>query len=78
MEIKILGTGCPKCKALTEKVQSIARDNGISIQLEKVTDITEILKYGVMMTPGVVVNGEVKAAGKIPKDDEILIWLSQP
>ena len=75
MEVKILGTGCPKCKALAEKVQFIAQENGLPIKLEKVTDLTEIMNYGVMMTPAIVVSGEVKAAGKIPKDDDILKWL---
>jgi len=75
MEVKVLGTGCPKCNALEEKVRSIARENNISIQLEKVKDINQIMDYGVMMTPGLVVNGEVKSTGKIPKDEEILKWL---
>ncbi len=75
MEVKVLGTGCPKCNALEEKVRSIAQENNISIQLEKVKDLNKIMDYGVMMTPGLVVNGEVKSTGKIPKDEEILKWL---
>ena len=75
MEVKVLGTGCPKCNALEEKVRSIAGKNGITIQLEKVKDLNDIMEYGVMMTPGLVVNGEVKSTGKIPKDEEILKWL---
>ena len=77
MEVKILGTGCPKCRALAEKVENIAAVNRIKIQLEKVTDINDILHYGVMMTPGLVINGVVVAAGKIPKDEQILEWLSE-
>ncbi|MFC1568677.1 thioredoxin family protein [bacterium] len=76
MEIKILGTGCPKCKALAEKVTALATENQIEINLEKVTDINQILEYGIMMTPGLVINGEVKFAGKIPSDQKILEWLS--
>lgn len=75
MDVKILGTGCPKCKALADKVRSLADEYEIDVDIEKVTDLTKITEYGVMMTPGLVVDGEVKIAGKVPQDEDILRWL---
>ena len=75
MEVKILGTGCPKCKFLEERVRKVAVDNNISIDVEKVTDINDIMSYGIMMTPGLVVDGNVKSTGKIPSNEQILGWL---
>jgi len=69
--IQILGTGCPKCKKLAENAEAAAKALGIAYTIEKVTDITEIMKFGVMMTPALVVDGQVKAAGKVPNADEI-------
>ena len=75
MNIKVLGTGCPKCKYLEERVRKVAADNNIDIDVEKVTKINDIMSYGVMMTPGLVVEGDVKSSGKIPSDEQILSWL---
>lgn len=75
MQIKVLGTGCPKCIALEERVKKVAEQNNINIDLEKVTNIKDIMSYGVMMTPGLVVDGVVKSAGKIPSEDQILEWM---
>ena len=75
MQVKVLGTGCPKCKFLEDRLKKVADDNGIEIELEKVTDINEIISYGVMMTPGLVVNGEVKISGQIPSEDQVLGWI---
>jgi small redox-active disulfide protein 2 len=75
-EIKILGTGCPKCKKLAELAETAARELNIEYRLEKVTDINKIMEFGVMVTPALVVDGEVKTAGKIPKPDEIKKMLS--
>jgi len=69
--IQILGTGCPKCKALAANAEAAAKALGIEYTIEKVTDITEIMKFGVMMTPALVVDGQVKVAGKVPNADEI-------
>lgn len=69
--IKILGTGCKKCNDLAEKVKAVADSMGIEYEFEKVTDIAKIVSYGVMTTPALVVNGEVKVSGKIPSADEI-------
>ena len=65
-KIQILGAGCPKCKKLSENAEAAAKAMGIEYELEKVTDINEIMKMGVMMTPALVVDGEVKVVGKVP------------
>ena len=70
-KLQILGTGCPKCKKLAEVTEQAAKDVGIEYELVKVTDIDDILKFGVMMTPALAVDGEVKVAGKVPSVDEI-------
>ncbi|MFC1550204.1 thioredoxin family protein [Candidatus Neomarinimicrobiota bacterium] len=77
MNIKVLGTGCMKCKSLEEKVRQIAQDNNLVIDVEKVTDLNKIMDYRIMMTPGLVVNGEVKSSGRVPKDSEILKWIKE-
>jgi len=70
-KIQILGTGCPKCKKLAENTEAAAKELGIEFEIEKVTDINEIMKFGVMMTPALVVDGDVKVVGKVPSPDEI-------
>jgi small redox-active disulfide protein 2 len=70
-KIQILGTGCPKCKKLTENAEAAAKALGIEYTIEKVTDINEIMKFGVMMTPALAIDGQVKSVGKIPSPDEI-------
>lgn len=70
-KLQILGTGCPKCKALTENTEAAAKKLGIEYEIEKVTDINEIMKFGVMLTPALAVDGEVKVVGKVPPPDEI-------
>ncbi len=75
-KLQILGTGCPKCKALAENVEAAAKELGIEYELEKVTDINEIMKFGVMMTPALAVDGEVKVVGKVPSTEEIKEMLS--
>jgi small redox-active disulfide protein 2 len=75
-KVQILGTGCPKCKLLYEVAQRVVRENAIEAEVTKVEDINEIIRLGVMMTPALVVDGEVKAAGKVPKPDEIKSMLS--
>ncbi len=71
MKIQILGSGCPKCKALSENVLKAVEQAGVDAEVEKVTELAEIMKFGVMMTPGLVVDGEVKSAGKLLSPDEI-------
>jgi small redox-active disulfide protein 2 len=76
MRIQILGTGCPKCKKLSENAETAARELGLEHDLEKITDINEIMKFGVMMTPGLAVDGDVKVVGKVPSVEEIKELLS--
>lgn len=71
MEIKILGTGCPKCEKLAEQVRLAADELELDCQIEKVEDIQQIMTYGVMMTPALVVDGQVKVTGKVPSLDDI-------
>jgi small redox-active disulfide protein 2 len=71
MKIQILGTGCAKCKQLTENAETAAREMGLDYQLEKVTDITDIVQFGVMMTPALAVDGRVKLAGRVATPAEI-------
>jgi len=70
-KIQILGTGCAKCKKLTEHAEKAAQELGIDYEIEKVTDIMEIASFGVMMTPGLVIDGKVKTTGKITSAEEI-------
>lgn len=71
MEIKILGTGCPKCKNLEKLTREVVAQNGIDATVTKVEDIYQIMKYGVMTTPALVVNEKVEIKGRIPSADEI-------
>ena len=71
MKIEILGTGCAKCKALEENVKKAVAEAGVFAQVEKVEDIVKIMDYGVMNTPGLVINGEVKSTGKLLNSEEI-------
>jgi len=72
ISIKILGTGCPKCKQTTALVQEVVNENNIIATIEKVEDIMEIINYEVMSTPAIVVNEEVKIKGRVPSKEEIL------
>jgi len=76
MKLQILGTGCPKCKKLTENAEAAAKALGVDYELEKVTDVNEIMKFGVMMTPALAVDGEVKVAGKVAGVEDIKKLLS--
>jgi len=69
--IKILGTGCPKCEQLAKNVMLAVHQLGMQAEVVKVTNIQEIMKYGVMLTPGLVIDEQVKSAGKVPSADEI-------
>ena len=71
MKIEILGTGCPKCKKLTELTEQAAKELGLDYEIVKVTDINQIMGFGVMMTPALVVNDEVKLSGRLPNIEEI-------
>ncbi|HSN57984.1 MAG TPA: thioredoxin family protein [Clostridiaceae bacterium] len=71
MEIKILGTGCDKCKKLEANANAAVRELGIEASVEKVEDLVQIMKYGVMSTPGLVINNVVKSVGKVMSVDDI-------
>ena len=73
--IKVLGTGCANCKATLKLIEDVAKAKGVDIQLEKVEDITAIVGYGVLSTPGVVVDGKVVHSGGLPSRDKVLGWL---
>ena len=75
MEIKVLGPGCAKCQQTEEHVKKAVTEAGVDARIEKVTDVMEIAKCGVFMTPAVIVDGEVKSVGKIPGKEEIKSWL---
>jgi small redox-active disulfide protein 2 len=76
MDIKILGPGCPKCQQTEKIVKEVVQEVGVTATVEKVTDVMEIAGYGVFGTPAVVVDGEVKSVGKVPKPAEITSWIS--
>jgi small redox-active disulfide protein 2 len=71
MKIQILGTGCSKCKSLTANAERAVQELGLGAVVEKVTDIREIMTFQILMTPGLVIDGKVKTAGRIPSPDEI-------
>ena len=71
MKIQILGTGCAKCNALTMVTEKAAQSIGLPYELEKVTDLKQIMAFGVMLTPALVVDGKVRVAGKVPNLNEL-------
>jgi small redox-active disulfide protein 2 len=71
MKIQILGTGCARCKTLTVNAEKAVHELGLKTEIEKVTDIKDIMKFQILMTPGLVIDGKVKAAGRIPSPEEI-------
>ena len=84
MKLQILGTGCPKCHALTTATEQAAQSLGLAYELEKITDLNRIMSFGVMMTPALVLNGKVQVSGKVPSVAELrtilqlAVGLTQP
>ena len=76
MDIKVLGTGCANCKNTVALIDEVAKAKGVSITLGKVEDIKDIMGYGVMSTPGVVIDGKVVHAGGVPSRDKVAQWLA--
>ena len=76
MKIEILGPGCPKCKKLYENTQEALQKTGVAADVVKVTKLSDISNYGVMLTPAIVIDGRVKAVGKVPSTEEIAGWLA--
>jgi len=77
MKIEILGMGCPKCKMLYANAQAAVKEAGVKAEVVKVEDMDKITDYGVMMTPALVIDGEVKTSGKILSSEEIKKWLKK-
>ena len=77
MEIKVLGPGCAKCSKTEKLVQEVIKETGVNATIEKVSDMMQIASYGVFGTPSVIVDGEVKCTGKVPKKDDIKKWLGK-
>ncbi len=75
MKIKVLGTGCSKCRKLYAEAEKAVAQSGQPAELEKVEKIDDIMKYGVLMTPALVIDEEVKASGRIPPTSEIISWI---
>jgi small redox-active disulfide protein 2 len=71
MKIQILGPGCAKCTKLMDTATTAAKELGLDCEIEKISDLNQIMSFGVMMTPGLVVNGEVKSVGKVPSLEEM-------
>lgn len=76
MKVEILGVGCTKCNKLYELVQDVVKKQGIGAEVVKVEDLKVFASYGVFMTPALVIDGEVKVAGKVPKEADVAKWLS--
>lgn len=77
MKIQILGTGCPKCRMLEEHARQAIKELGVSAEIEKVTDIEEIMRFGVMVTPALAINGSLKAAGRVLTKDQIADFIKK-
>ncbi|MCX6761894.1 MAG: thioredoxin family protein [Candidatus Moranbacteria bacterium] len=77
MNIKILGTGCPNCKKLEASIKQALEELKIEAKMEKITDIAEIMSYGVMSLPALVIDGEVKLSGRIPDEEEFKTLFSE-
>ena len=77
MKIQVLGSGCPKCKQLAANVEQAVKESGIEAEVEKVSNLADIMKFGVMMTPGLVIDGEVKSVGKVLSPAEIAQMLTK-
>ncbi|HIH73751.1 MAG TPA: thioredoxin family protein [Methanosarcina sp.] len=77
MKIEILGTGCAKCKKTKEAIEKVLKQTGVEAEVIKVEDIEKIMSYGVMITPAVVIDGDVKLAGKVPDEKDIRKWIAK-
>jgi small redox-active disulfide protein 2 len=77
MDIKVLGPGCPKCQETERLIREVVAESSVDAKIEKVTDLMKIAGYGVFGTPAVVVDGQVKSVGKIPKKEEIKTWIGE-
>jgi small redox-active disulfide protein 2 len=76
LTVKVLGSGCENCKRLEAAVRKVVDERGLQAEIEKVTDYAEIMKWPILSTPGLVVNGKLVSAGRIPSESEIAAWLT--
>ena len=77
IEVKVLGSGCARCKELEKMCLNVAAENNIDADIQKISDLKEIMSYGIMQTPGLVINGKVKLAGKLPNAPTLLHWMQE-
>jgi len=77
INVKVLGSGCANCKRLEATVRKVVEARGVQAEIEKVTDYAEIMHWSILATPGLVINGKVVAAGRIPSETEIANWLKE-
>ena len=77
LNVKILGSGCANCKRLEQNVRAVAGKHNLELEIEKVTDYADIMKWPILSTPGLVINGRLVSAGNIPNDQQLLEWLNQ-
>ena len=77
MEIRILGTGCPRCKEVEMRTINILAELKIAADIQKIKNINEIVSYGIYTTPGLVINGKLKSSGRIPSHEEIKAWIQE-
>ncbi len=75
MDIKILGPGCPRCGELEKRTKKVLAELGVAADVEKVSDIKKIMEYGILSTPGFVIDGKTKSSGRIPRPEEIKVWI---
>jgi small redox-active disulfide protein 2 len=77
MIVKVLGAGCAKCKTLEQRLHELKEKHQLDFEIKKVSQLNDIIAYGVMMTPGLIINEELKSVGKVPKEDELLKWIKE-
>jgi small redox-active disulfide protein 2 len=77
MEIKVLGPGCAKCNKTEKLIREVIEETGVDATVEKVTDMMQIASYGIFSTPSVIIDGEVKCSGKVPKAKDIKSWMNK-
>lgn len=77
IEVRVLGMGCPRCNELEKMCFNVAAQYNIDADIQKVKDLKEIMSYGIMQTPGLVINGKVKISGKLPTESTLLHWMQE-
>ena len=77
MKIEVFGPGCPKCQQVEKAVKDALTELGVAAEVEKVKDIMKIMESGIMLTPGIRINGKIKCSGRVPKIDEVKKWIGE-